>query len=110
MRKTGLTVLSLALMMLTLTVLPSSAQKRKVTVMDFGYATVKTQVAAIFGTDQDIGKGIADVLVNQLLEGGDYRLIERTQLDKIIAEQNLSNSDRADPATAAKIGGVLGVD
>ena len=46
----------------------------------------------------------------QLVNGGDYRVIERSQLDKIMAEQNLSNSDRADPATAAKIGGVLGVD
>jgi curli biogenesis system outer membrane secretion channel CsgG len=31
-------------------------------------------------------------------------------LDKILAEQNFSNSDRANPATAAKIGQILGVD
>src|SRR5215831_12610664 len=31
-------------------------------------------------------------------------------LDKVIAEQNFSNSDRADPTSAAKIGKVLGVD
>jgi curli biogenesis system outer membrane secretion channel CsgG len=111
MRKLGFTVLPLALIVLTLASLPSEAQqKRKVAVMDFGYATVKTQVAAIFGTDQDVGKGISDQLIDQLLQGGDYRIIERSQLDKIIAEQNLSNSDRADPATAAKIGGILGLD
>ncbi|AXC11131.1 hypothetical protein ACPOL_1789 [Acidisarcina polymorpha] len=109
MRKVGSVVLSLYLL-ITLTLLPAAAQKRKVTVMDFGYGTVKKDVAAIFGTDQDIGKGIADQLITQLLNQGDYRLIERSHLDKIIAEQNLSNSDRADPATAAKIGGVLGVD
>ena len=89
---------------------PATAQKRKLTVMDFGYATVKTQVAAIFGTDVDVGKGISDQLVMQLVNGGDYRVIERTALEKVLAEQNFSNSDRADPATAAKIGGVLGVD
>ncbi len=112
MRKLGFTVLSFALMVSTLAAQSAAPapQKRKVAVMDFGYATVKKEVAAIFGTDQDIGKGIADVLVMQLVNGGDYRVIERTQLDKILAEQNLSNSDRADPATAAKIGGVLGVD
>jgi curli biogenesis system outer membrane secretion channel CsgG len=94
-----------------LAALPSSAQqKRKVTVMDFGYGTVKTSVQAYFGTDQDIGKGISDLLVAQLLDGGQYRVIERTALDKIVKEQNFSNSDRADPATAAKIGGLLGVD
>jgi len=93
-----------------LTVLPASSQKPKVTVMDFGYGTVKTSVAAIFGTDQDIGKGISDLLISQLLDGGQFRLIERSALDKIIKEQNFSNSDRADAATAAKIGGLLGVD
>jgi curli biogenesis system outer membrane secretion channel CsgG len=92
-------------------VLPATAQqKRKVTVMDFGYATVRKSVQAYFGTDQDIGKGISDLLINQLLDGGDYRIIERTNMDKIIKEQNFSNSDRADPATAAKVGALMGVD
>ena len=89
---------------------PAMAQKRKVTVMDFGYATVRTSVTAIFGTDQDIGKGISDLLIKQLLDGGNYRIIERSALDKVMAEQNFSNSDRANPATAAKIGALLGVD
>ena len=37
-------------------------------------------------------------------------MIERKQLDKILAEQNFSNSDRADPNSAAKIARILGVD
>jgi curli biogenesis system outer membrane secretion channel CsgG len=37
-------------------------------------------------------------------------VIERNALDKILAEQNFSNSDRADSTTAAKIGKILGVD
>jgi hypothetical protein len=37
-------------------------------------------------------------------------VIERKQLDKILAEQNFSNSDRADPNSAAKIARILGVD
>ena len=94
----------------TFATLPATAQKPKVAVMDFGYGTVKTTVAAIFGTDQDIGKGIVDQLIGELLEAGQFRLIERSALDKLIKEQNFSNSDRADPATAAKIGGLLGVD
>jgi curli biogenesis system outer membrane secretion channel CsgG len=84
--------------------------RRKITVLDFGYATTKTQVAAIFGTDVDVGQGIADQLVMQLLDGGDYRVIERQALEKVLKEQNFSNSDRADPATAVKIGRALGVD
>ena len=37
--------------------------KRRVAVMNFDYATVRSSVAAVYGTDQDIGKGIADLIV-----------------------------------------------
>lgn len=85
------------------------AQKQRVAVMNFDYATVRTSVAEIFHTDQDIGKGISDMLVDRLVNGGAYSVIERKALDKLIAEQNFSNSDRADPNSAAKIGKLLGV-
>jgi curli biogenesis system outer membrane secretion channel CsgG len=88
----------------------SAPQRKRVAVLDFDYGTVRSNVAAIWGTDQDVGKGIADMLVQKLVEDGKYRVIERKALDKILAEQNFSNSDRADPATAARIGKVLGVD
>jgi curli biogenesis system outer membrane secretion channel CsgG len=78
--------------------------------MNFDYATVQSGVAALFGSNQDIGKGIADILVDKLVNDGAYSVIERKQLDKIIAEQNFSNSDRADPNSAAKIARILGVD
>src|SRR5262249_46832173 len=84
--------------------------RKRVAVLDFDYGTVRSSVAAIWGTDQDVGKGIADLLVQKLVEDGKYRLIERKALDKILAEQNFSNSDRADPSTAAKTGKVPGVD
>ena len=84
--------------------------KKRVAVMNFDYATVHRSVSAWFGTDQDIGKGISDLLVDRLVSDGVFSVIERNQLDKILKEQNFSNSDRADPATAAKIGRVLGVE
>ncbi len=84
--------------------------KRLVAVMNFDYGTVKTIVASIFGTDQDVGKGITDLMVQKLVTDGKYRVIERAALDKIIAEQNFNNSDRADPSSASKIGRILGVD
>jgi curli biogenesis system outer membrane secretion channel CsgG len=96
-----------------LVVLASGAEaqpKKRVAVMNFEYGTVQSSVQAVFGTNQDIGKGISDLLVDRLVNGGAYSVIERKQLDKILAEQNFSNSDRADATTAAKIGRVLGVD
>lgn len=84
--------------------------KKRVAVMNFEYGTVQSDIRAIFGGNQDVGKGIADLLVNRLVEDGTFSVIERKALDKVMAEQNFSNSDRADPNSAAKIGKVLGVD
>ena len=84
--------------------------KKRVAVMNFDYATVRSSVAALFGGDADVGKGIADLLVTRLVNEGVYSVIERKDLDKILGEQNFSNSDRANPDTAAKIGRILGVE
>ena len=88
----------------------AAQQKQRVAVVNFDYATVQSGVSAIFGTNVDVGKGIADLLVERLVQGGVYSVIERKALDKIISEQNFSNSDRADSSSAAKIGRLLGVD
>ena len=95
--------------------LPSPAQtvpqrRPRIAVMDFDYATVQTASAAVFGTNVDIGKGIVDLLVTDLVKDGTYSIIERKQLDKIVAEQNFSNSNRADATSAARIAKILGVD
>jgi curli biogenesis system outer membrane secretion channel CsgG len=89
---------------------PCLAQKKRVAVLNFEYGTVRSSTQAIFGTDQDVGKGISDMLVQKLVQDGKYSVIERNALDKVLGEQNFSNSDRADASTAAKIGRILGVD
>ena len=88
----------------------SAGPKKRIAVLNFDYGTVRTTVQQLFGTDQDVGKGISDMLVEKLVNGGQYSVIERNALDKILKEQNFSNSDRADPTSAAKIGAILGVD
>jgi len=91
---------------------PSASQgrKKRVAIFDFDYATVQTSTAALFGTNVDVGKGISDLLITDLVKDGTYSVIERKALDKILAQQNFSNSDRANPNSAAKIGKLLGVD
>ena len=106
MKRASLVFLSLLLA----AALSPAQQKKRVAVMNFDYATVQNSVSAIFGTNQDVGKGIADLLVDKLVNDGTYSVIERKALDKIIAEQNFSNSDRVNPTSAAKIGKILGVD
>lgn len=103
-------ILQLVSVVFLFTSLSFGQQKKRVAVLDFDYGTVQSSVAAIFGTNQDIGKGITDLLVQRLVERGTYSVIERKALDKILHEQNFSNSDRADSTTAAKLGRILGVD
>ncbi|MGZ4818933.1 MAG: CsgG/HfaB family protein [Terriglobales bacterium] len=104
-------VLSLCAVLVLLSVSGFAAERKKrVAVFDFDYATVRSGVAAIFGTDIDVGKGVSDLLVKRLVQDGTYSVIERKAMDKILAEQNFSNSDRANPNSAAKIGKLLGVD
>jgi outer membrane protein OmpA-like peptidoglycan-associated protein/curli biogenesis system outer membrane secretion channel CsgG len=88
----------------------SAGRKPRVAVLDFDYATVQSTSAAMFGNDVDVGKGISNLLVTDLVKSGSYSVIERSALDKVLAEQNFSNSNRADPTTAARIGKILGVD
>ena len=79
-------------------------RKKRVAILDFDYGTVRSYVAGLFGTDVDVGKGISDLLVKHLVQDGTYSVIERKMLDKILAEQNFSNSDRANPTSAAQLG------
>lgn len=80
--------------------------KKRVALFDFDFGTVHRWWTG----EWDIGKGIADMVVTNLVRDGTYSVVERKQLEKILQEQNFSNSDRANPATAAKIGKVLGVN
>lgn len=103
-------VLGITFLMFALVPAGWAQNKKRVAVMDFDYATVHSSVAALFGSDVDVGRGIADLMVTRLVNDGVYSVIERKALDKILHEQNFSNSDRANPDTAAKIGRVLGVE
>ncbi|TFH28552.1 MAG: hypothetical protein E4H00_08585 [Myxococcales bacterium] len=57
----------------------------------------------------NLGHAAADELTTQLVQTGKFTVVERTQLDSILAEQNLGASGRVTGASAAKIGELLGV-
>jgi curli biogenesis system outer membrane secretion channel CsgG len=88
---------------------PTAAQSTRPTiaVLAFEYGTIQRWWSGTW----DIGEGISDMIVDELVNDGSFRVIERKRLDAILAEQNFSNSERADPSakTIAQIGKVLGV-
>jgi curli biogenesis system outer membrane secretion channel CsgG len=85
----------------------SKSNRISVAVMDFDFGTVHYH----WWGDYDIGKGMADQVVDALVNDGTFRVIERKKLDTVLAEQDFSRSDRADPSAAklSKVGKVLGV-
>lgn len=91
----------------------STAPKRRIAVFEFENATRSTPAgpyAVLQGTGPDLGKTAADLLITRLVQSGCVVVIERDALNKLLAEQNLTNSNRTNPATAAKLGQILGVD
>ena len=56
--------------------------KKRVAILNFDYSTVQSSVSAIFGTSADVGKGVSDLLVEQLVKGGTYTVIERKALTR----------------------------
>jgi curli biogenesis system outer membrane secretion channel CsgG len=103
-----------ALLVLCAMVAPLHAQqqrKLRIAIMKFQVdAVLQQQAATQLGVRGDLGAVLSDLLLSRLVQDGKFTVIDRTDLDKVIHEQNLSNSDRVDPATAAKIGKILGAD
>jgi curli biogenesis system outer membrane secretion channel CsgG len=87
---------------------PLSAQSTRPTiaVLNFDFGSIQQW----WSGNQDIGTGISDLLVDELVNDGSFRVIERKRLDAILAEQNLAQSDRAAPSekTIVQIGKLLG--
>ena len=56
-----------------------------------------------------VGSGMADMLVTALVKSGKFKVFERQQIQKILAEQDFGASGAVTAETAAKIGKLLGV-
>lgn len=89
---------------------PSGDRKRVVAVDEFDYGTVQSQVAAVFGTQVDIGKGILAMFTKRLAEQGKFRIVERQNIKKVMAEQDFGASNRVKQGTQARLGRITGAD
>lgn len=87
-----------------------AAKKPRIAVLDFDAGSISSNPFASGWLGQGASKGIADLLVNKLVENGSYRVIERSKIDALLQEQNLGDSGRVDASTAARIGKLLGVE
>lgn len=56
-----------------------------------------------------LGQAAAEELTTQLVQAGDFTVVERSRLQSLLQEQDLGQSGRVDASTAAEIGRLLGV-
>ncbi|KAA3612655.1 MAG: hypothetical protein DWQ05_18570 [Calditrichaeota bacterium] len=82
-------------------------KKKRIAVFEF---QDKTDHRVMWWTGQGPGRGMADMLITELVKTGKYTVIERTALDKIMQEQKLGMSGLVTPQTAAQAGKLLGVE
>lgn len=57
-----------------------------------------------------VGWELSGMLSNELSSTGNFRIVERAKLDKVLEEQNLAASGRVRQGTGAKMGQVTGAD
>lgn len=58
---------------------------------------------------EGLGKGIGDLLLNDLAAAGRFRVVEREKLQQLLQERDLVTSGAVDPQAAVKLGKLLGV-
>ena len=83
-------------------------QKRSLSVEAFDYSTVMSQVQAIFGTQQDIGRGIKAMLTHRITQSGKFVVVERAMMNSLIKEQEFAASNRVKRGTGPRLGEMRG--
>ena len=87
--------------------LAQSAKKKRVAVFEF---EDKSGHRYHWWNGQSVGRGMADMLVTELVKTKKYTVIERSALDKIVQEQKLGMTGMVTPQSAAQVGKLLGVE
>lgn len=70
----------------------------------------KTDKSWRWWNNKGVGDGVSDMLTTALVKSGNYRVIERAEIDRILNEQDFGQSGRVTQQSAAQMGSVLGVE
>jgi TolB-like protein len=90
---------------------PLSAQERQ-TDRRPGIAVFPFTSGGVIGPDREdlsaLEVGLQQLLLTELAQSQDLRVVERSALNEILRELELTRSDLVDPATAARVGRIVG--
>jgi TolB-like protein len=77
-----------------------------------GIAVLPFDNSGSYGQEKEnfeaLEKGIAGMMISELAANPQARVVEREQIEKLLAEQSLGASGKVTPETAAKIGKLVG--
>lgn len=77
-----------------------------------GIAVLPFENGGSYGQDKEnfdaLERGIAGMLISELQQNNAARLVDRSETQRLLDEQNLGKDGRVDAATAAKIGKLVG--
>jgi curli biogenesis system outer membrane secretion channel CsgG len=88
------------------------APKKRVAVLNFEDDSGGSAAASqAFGADAaDVGKGISAQIIEKLITGGKYTVVDRSAVKALLEEQNGAQEGEDAYSTAARIGRMLGLD
>ncbi|HOJ51846.1 MAG TPA: FlgO family outer membrane protein [Syntrophales bacterium] len=99
MRK-GLFALLSCLICLLCTLTGSAVEKSTIAVIDF----------EAIGAEGHLGRAIAEIVRTEIIGTRMYRVVERSQMNRILSEQKMHYSGLVDDKNAVEIGKILGAD
>ncbi|MBZ5602168.1 MAG: CsgG/HfaB family protein [Acidobacteriia bacterium] len=88
----------------------AQADKKRAIIDEFDYSTVMTSVQAVFGTQQNIGKGIRAMLTTRVAKDNKIVVVERAKIKALEAEQDRNASNRVKQGSGARVGRISGAD
>lgn len=59
---------------------------------------------------RELGSGVADIFIAEAYESQQFRITERAEIDQVLFEQDLAQSGRVNPETAAAAGRIEGAE
>ena len=88
----------------------ATSKKRRLAVRPFDYSTVTTWVNFWFNNNVNIGEGIRAMLTVRMDQSKNITLLERTNIQDVMKEQDFGASNRVKKGTNARVGQLSGAD
>jgi TolB-like protein len=82
---------------------PCAAQDKPMTVAVLDFVNINGEVSVL-------GRYFAEASINHLVKNPRFRVVERFQIEQIMAEQDFSSSDYVSEETASRLGRMLGAE